>query len=95
MELGNFGAIFLTIFLAEMGDKTQLAALLFATNNQGTPLGVFLAASAALITATAIAVVGGGLVQAYLSHIPLKLIAGIGFVAVGLWSIAGHFIGNA
>ena len=85
--------IFLTVFLAELGDKTQLATLLFASDRKTAPLGVFLAASAALVASTAIAVMLGETAQRYLQHVPLKLIAGIGFVAIGAWTIAQHFRG--
>jgi putative Ca2+/H+ antiporter (TMEM165/GDT1 family) len=84
-------AIFLTVFLAELGDKTQLATLLFATDGQQHPLMIFLAAAGALVTSTAVAVVLGTAGAHHLTAIPLKLIAGAGFVAIGLWTIYGHF----
>lgn len=83
--------IFLTVFLAELGDKTQLATLLFASDGKVSPWGVFLAAAFALVASTAIAVVLGSAAERTLTMVPLKLIAGIGFVAIGLWTIAGHF----
>lgn len=84
-------AIFITVFLAELGDKTQLATLLFATEKQQSPWLVFLAASAALIVATGIAVLLGNLAARHIEGLPLKLIAGIGFLGIGVWTIWGHF----
>jgi putative Ca2+/H+ antiporter (TMEM165/GDT1 family) len=86
--------IFLTVFLAELGDKTQLATLLFAADRQQQPLLIFLAASAALVMSTAVAVLLGTAGAHYLSALPLKLIAGSGFVAIGLWTIFTHFAGS-
>lgn len=85
--------IFVTVFLAELGDKTQLATLLFAAKGQMHPLWVFCAAAAALVVTTAIAVVLGNGAERYLSTVPLKLIAGVGFIAIGLWTIWSHFTG--
>lgn len=87
-------AVFVTVFIAELGDKTQLATLLFATDRQHGPFVIFLAAAGALVTSTAIAVALGTAAGHYLAAVPLKLIAGIGFVAIGLWSIYGHFAGS-
>ena len=83
--------IFITVFLAELGDKTQLATLLFATNKEIQPALVFLAAAGALVVATGIAVFFGATAGKYLTMIPLKLIAGLGFIAIGAWSLYGHF----
>jgi putative Ca2+/H+ antiporter (TMEM165/GDT1 family) len=86
-----FLAIFVTVFLAELGDKTQLATVLFASDERQHALWVFAAAASALVASTAVAVVLGSAAAHYLSAVPLKLIAGIGFVLVGLWTIYGHF----
>ncbi len=83
--------IFATVFLAELGDKTQLATLLYASDAKVTPWGVFLAATAALVLSTAIAVIVGQAAERYLTMVPLKLIAGIGFVLIGGWTILSHF----
>ncbi len=86
-------AVFVTVFLAELGDKTQIATLLFAADRQNPPVLVFLAAAGALLAATAIAVVLGATAERFLTMLPLKLVAGLGFVAVGAWTIWGHFNG--
>ena len=86
-------AIFVTVFMAELGDKTQLATVLFASENKTSPWLVFLASAAALVLSTAIAVALGTMAERYLVKIPLKLIAGIGFILIGAWTVYGHFKG--
>ena len=83
--------IFVAVFLAELGDKTQLATLLFAASAQQHPYVIFLAAAGALVASTAVAVAVGSAGAHLLAAIPLKLIAGIGFIAIGIWTIYGHF----
>jgi putative Ca2+/H+ antiporter (TMEM165/GDT1 family) len=83
-------AIFATVFLAELGDKTQLATVLFAAGKETPPLTVFAAAAAALVLSTALAVALGFAAERYLAVLPLKLIAGAGFVVLGLWTIWDH-----
>ncbi len=85
--------IFSTVFLAELGDKTQLATLLFASDAKVSPLGVFVAAAGALVLSTALAVALGTLAERYLTFVPLKLVAGLGFIAIGAWTVASHFRG--
>lgn len=77
--------IFLTVLLAELGDKTQLATLLFATDPRLSKVGVFFTASGALLLSTLLAVVIGGQLPNYISPPTLKLAAGIGFIAIGVW----------
>lgn len=84
-------AIFTTVFLAELGDKTQLATLLFASDSRQHPALVFAAAAAALCLSTAFAVLLGNLAGHYLTRVPLKLIAGLGFIAIGVWTLYGYF----
>lgn len=88
--LSQILAIFATVFLAELGDKTQLATVLFAAGRQTPPIVVFLAAAAALVLSTAAAVALGVAAERHLAALPLKLIAGAGFVALGLWTIWDH-----
>ncbi len=91
----KLASIFAIVFMAELGDKTQLATLLFASDRNMHPFAVFLAAAAALVVATGMAVLVGNYGARYLEALPLKLIAGIGFVAIGAWSILEHFRGAA
>ena len=85
--------MFLTIFVAELGDKTQLATLLFASERKVAPFTVFLTAASALVLGTAIAVLLGTAASRYMSVVPLKLIAGIGFILIGGWTITQYFRG--
>lgn len=82
-----FLTIFVTVLLAELGDKTQLATMLFATNKENPRLMVFLAAAGALVAASAIAVLAGGLIGRYVNPRYLSWIAGAGFIGVGIWTI--------
>ncbi|MFQ5784234.1 MAG: TMEM165/GDT1 family protein [Alphaproteobacteria bacterium] len=87
----KLASIFAAVFLAELGDKTQLATLLFASDRSLNPLLVFAAASAALVASTAIAVLLGSLASRYFAMLPLKPIAGVGFVGIGSWMLIEHF----
>ncbi|HOD32413.1 MAG: hypothetical protein BWY56_01778 [Acidobacteria bacterium ADurb.Bin340] len=84
MSRSLFWATFVTVFLAELGDKTQLAAMT-ATAKSGALWTVFAAASAALICATALGVMVGGALFRYVPEQTIKYLAGAGFIAVGLW----------
>jgi putative Ca2+/H+ antiporter (TMEM165/GDT1 family) len=86
-----FFVVFLTVFLAELGDKTQIATLLFATERENSPYLVFAAAAGARIASTALAVFLGTVAERFLVGVPLKLIAGGGFIAIGLWTLSDHF----
>jgi len=86
-----FFTIFLSVFLAELGDKTQIATLMFSTNSKISPLAVFVASAGALILSTAIAVLAGTFAKTYLQYIPLKLISGIVFILIGVWTIYGYY----
>ena len=67
MDLKLLATVFASVFLAELGDKTQLATLLFAADQTVSKLTVFLAASAALVLATGIGVLAGGIVSQHVS----------------------------
>lgn len=85
--------IFITVFLAELGDKTQLATVLFASEGRNNPVLVFAAASAALVLSAGLAVLLGVAAERWLAMVPLKLIAGLGFIAIGAWTVWEHFKG--
>jgi len=79
--------IFGSVLLAELGDKTQVATMLYATNQAVRPLFVFLAASCALVLSTLLAVLFGSTVTRFVPASTLKLIAGIAFIGVGIWTV--------
>lgn len=87
MELKIFFTIFAAVFIAELGDKTQLATMLFAADKEVSKLTVFVAASAALVVASAIGVLAGSLLSAYISERLLSLVAGTGFILIGAWTL--------
>jgi len=79
--------IFGSVLLAELGDKTQLATMLYATDKTVQPLFVFFAASTALVVSTFLAVLFGSTITRFVPEATLKLIAGIAFIGVGIWTI--------
>jgi putative Ca2+/H+ antiporter (TMEM165/GDT1 family) len=83
-----FLTVFVTVFLAEIGDKTQLATLLFSANPESSRWVIFAASSTALVLAAGIGVLVGGQLDKFVSPGTLKLVAGLGFIGVGLWTLA-------
>ena len=79
--------VFATIFLAELGDKTQLATLLFAADKEVSKWMIFAGASLALIVASGLGVLAGGAISHYVNEKYLHYIAGIGFVGIGVWTL--------
>lgn len=79
--------VFSAVFIAELGDKTQLATMLFAADKQVSKWTVFAGASLALVVASAIGVIVGGALSAYVSEKHLNYIAGAGFIAIGMWTL--------
>lgn len=79
--------VFITIFIAELGDKTQLATMLFAADKEVDKLTVFVGASLALIVASGIGVLAGSIVSQYASEKLLHYVAGIGFIGIGIWTL--------
>jgi putative Ca2+/H+ antiporter (TMEM165/GDT1 family) len=87
MEWKVLGTVFTSVFIAELGDKTQLATMLFASNTQVSKFVVFLGASLALITTSALGVAAGTFLSNYVSEKVLQYVAGIGFIAIGIWTL--------
>ena len=87
MDIKLAVTVFGVVFLAELGDKTQLATLLFAAKSPESLITVFLGASLALVFTSAIGVVAGGLVAQYVSPKLLSYVAGAGFIVIGIWTI--------
>jgi putative Ca2+/H+ antiporter (TMEM165/GDT1 family) len=87
MEYKVLLTVFAAVFIAELGDKTQLATMLFATDKDVSKLTVFFGASLALIVASGIGVLTGSFISQYISEKHLHFIAGIGFVGIGIWTL--------
>jgi len=90
LEWKMFFITFGTLFLAELGDKTQLATMLFCTQCK-SQLTVFLGSALALVLSSFLAVMVGGFLA---DHVPPKLLKGIaagGFIIIGIWLLVGVF----
>ncbi len=75
------------IFIAELGDKSQLMALTFATRFPAMPVLIGITAATALVHA--VSVVLGGVLGAAIPTRPVTAIAGLAFVAFGIWTLRG------
>ena len=83
MVLSLLPSTFLTVFIAELGDKTQLATLTISgTSNK--PLAVFLGSSSALVFASLLGALTGGSISSFLPEVVLKSIASITFFIIGI-----------
>jgi putative Ca2+/H+ antiporter (TMEM165/GDT1 family) len=80
-------ATFGTVFLAELGDKTQLATLSFAASNRGAFWSVFIGSASALVATSLIAALVGGALARYLPVRYVGLGAGILFVVIGVFVV--------
>ena len=87
MDLKLLATVFGTVFVAELGDKTQLATLLYAADAHSPKLTVFAGSAAALVLASAIGVAAGAFFSHHVSPQVLSWIAGLGFIAIGIWTI--------
>ena len=87
-----FVMAFTTLFIAEMGDKTQLAVFTLVTDSKA-PLTVFLGASLALVVVTLIGALFGGLVTKFIPTHYMKIGAGFLFVGIGFYTLWEAFKG--
>src|SRR5262249_33144431 len=83
----NYAVVFLSVLLAEMGDKTQLATLLYATDPAVSKAGIFVAAAGGVVVSTLLAVTVGAEIARWVPPRLLKTVAGVGFIVVGLWVV--------
>ena len=90
MDWRVFLTTFGVIFLAEMGDKTQLAAMTMAAQTK-RPWTVFIGSALALTAVSAIGVVVGGVVGDYVPLIWVKRVAALAFIAIGVLILLGKF----
>ena len=87
MEWKVFLTVFISVFVAELGDKTQLATMLFATDKDVSKYTVFFAASAALIVASGLGVLVGAFLSEHINAKFLHYAAGIGFILIGVLTL--------
>jgi putative Ca2+/H+ antiporter (TMEM165/GDT1 family) len=87
MEWKILITVFASVFAAELGDKTQLATMLFASDKDVSKLTIFAGAALALVVSSAIGVAAGSLVSQYVSPKQLQYVAGAGFIAIGIWTL--------
>lgn len=86
MEWKLFATVFAGIFIAEMADKTQLLTMLFAADKDVSKLTIFFAAALALVMTSAIGVVAGTLLSQLINARMMSMIAGAGFIVIGVFT---------
>ena len=84
MDWKLIAATFGTVFLAELGDKTQLATFMFASAGR-SKWAVFIGSACALVASSAVAVLAGDAVSRVVSPNTLMRVAGGCFIAIGIW----------
>jgi putative Ca2+/H+ antiporter (TMEM165/GDT1 family) len=90
MDLRVLLTTFGIIFLAEMGDKTQLAAMTMAAQTK-RPWAVFIGSSLALAAVSALGVVVGSVIADYVPLEWVKRGAAIAFIVIGVLILLGKF----
>ena len=83
MILSLLLSTFITVFIAELGDKTQLATLTIS-GASNRPIAVFLGSSSALVFASLIGALTGGSISSFVPEVILKSIASITFLIIGV-----------
>ena len=89
MAWKQFLTAFAAFFIAELGDKTQLAMITMSASSK-SPAAVFLGGAIALVLLTAIAVLAGEVVTRYVPESVLSKIAAVLFVLIGIWTWFKH-----
>jgi len=89
MDWKIFGTAFLTLFLAELGDKTQLAVITMSAKEDSSKLAVFVGASLALILVTLLGVLFGSLLTQFVPVEWLQRVVAVAFIAIGLLMLFG------
>jgi putative Ca2+/H+ antiporter (TMEM165/GDT1 family) len=88
MDWKIFGVSFVTIFLAELGDKTQLAVITMSAKTE-SKVAVFVGASLALVLVSLLGVLVGGVLSEYVPTEWLQRIVAVGFIVIGLLMLWG------
>jgi len=90
MDWKLFAITFGTVFVAELGDKTQLAALAFTADSK-KPWVIFAAASLALVVVTAIGVAAGSLLSRWINPAWVRRGSAVLFILIGAWLLLAEF----
>ena len=88
MDWKIFASAFATLFLAELGDKTQLAVITMTASTESR-FSIFLGASAALVLVTLLGVLVGGVVSEWVPTEWLQRIVAAAFILIGILMLFG------
>ena len=88
MDWKIFGTAFLTLFLAELGDKTQLAVITMSAKTE-SKVAVFLGAALALVLVSLLGVLVGGILSQYIPTEWLQRIVAVAFIVIGVLMLLG------
>ncbi|MEO5860567.1 MAG: TMEM165/GDT1 family protein [Pyrinomonadaceae bacterium] len=88
MDWKILGTAFVTLFLAELGDKTQLAIITMSAKTE-SKLAVFVGASLALVFVSLLAVLFGGLLTQFIPTEWLQRIVAVAFIVIGILMLLG------
>lgn len=84
MDWKVFSATFITIFIAEIGDKTQFAAMAVSSQTKST-VTVLVATILALALAATLGVLAGAVLGKFIDPVKMKYASGVAFIAMGAW----------
>lgn len=87
MEWKILATVFVSVFIAEMADKTQLVTMLFAADRDVSKWTVFLGSASALVLTSAIGVAAGALLAQVINVKMMSILAGAGFIVIGSWTL--------
>jgi len=87
MEWKLLATVFAAVFIAEMADKTQLVTMLFAADREVSKWTVFLGSASALVLTSAIGVAAGTLLAQVINVKMMSILAGTGFIVIGVWTL--------
>ena len=87
MEWKILATVFVSVFIAEMADKTQLVTMLFATDKDVSKWTVFFGSASALVLTSAIGVVAGAMLSQVINVKTMSILAGAGFMLIGVWTL--------
>jgi len=87
MDWKILATVFASVFVAEMADKTQLVTMLFATDKAVSKWLVFAGSASALVLTSAIGVLAGTLLSQVINVKTMSIVAGAGFIVIGLWTL--------